>query len=126
MLSDAVVYATVAVKDLEKAKKFYEGTLGLKQSSGDQDPGGVFYDCAGCKLFVYSSQFAGTYKATAASWLVKDLEAEIKDLKSRGVTFEEYDFPGLKTVNGIATIGKEKAAWFKDPDGNILNIASHE
>jgi catechol 2,3-dioxygenase-like lactoylglutathione lyase family enzyme len=114
-------HATIAVSDLARARKFYEGTLGLKAM--DERSDGVRYETKGGTWFlVYPSQFAGTAKSTYMSFDVDDVEAEVKDLRSRGVVFEEYDFPGLKTVNGIAEIQGVKGAWFKDPDGNIIAL----
>jgi catechol 2,3-dioxygenase-like lactoylglutathione lyase family enzyme len=122
MLKDSNVYAVLAVKDLEKAKDFYETKLGLKHDS--EDPGGVFYESGDSKLFVYESDYAGTNKATAATWQVDDIEAVVEDLKSKGISFEHYDMPGATREGDIHIIGELKAAWFKDPDGNILNVAS--
>ena len=77
----------------------------------------------GSRFFAYKSAGAGTNKASTAFWDVPDLEAEIADLRKRGVVFEEYDTPGFKTVNGIATGGGAKTAWFKDSEGNILAVS---
>ena len=113
--------ATVAVSDIERAKKFYGETLGLKPV--DERADGVRYDGGGGSLLlVYPSQFAGTAQSTYMGFDVDDLEKAVSDLRERGVVFEEYDMPGLKTVNGIAEIEGVKGAWFKDPDGNILSI----
>ena len=92
-------------------------------SPGRWSPGGVVYECGkGSWVFLYPSGGAGTSKASQAFWQVEDLEAEVKALKDRGVIFEDYDMPGLKTVNGIAATPGNKAAWFKDPDGNIMAL----
>ena len=121
MLSNLRVAAMVAVKDLEKAKPFYTDTLGLKILR--DEPEGVEFECGGgTMLSVYPSSFAGTAQNTVAGWETDDLDAAVADLRGRGVTFEEYDMPGLKTENGIATLGKFRGAWFKDPDGNILAV----
>jgi catechol 2,3-dioxygenase-like lactoylglutathione lyase family enzyme len=123
MLSDAPVTPIIGVKDQGKAKEFYEGKLGLKPDESMKDMGGVLYDCGmGSKLFVYETEFGGTNKATAVSWEVDDIEAEMRDLRSKGVEFEDYDMPGLTTENGLAAMEGLKSAWFKDPDGNILSI----
>ena len=125
MLSAFPVYATIGVKDYDKAKEFYGGTLGLKiAEGGKEDPDGTFYQCGSSQIFVYQSQYGGTNQATSATWLVKDVEAEVKDLKGKGVTFEHYDFPGVTREGDIHIMGDIKAAWFKDPDGNILNISN--
>jgi catechol 2,3-dioxygenase-like lactoylglutathione lyase family enzyme len=108
--------------DFERAKQWYADKLGLKPI--DESPAGADYQCAdGSGFSVYPSEFAGTNQATAMGWLVSDISTEIDDLKANGVTFEEYDFPGLKTEGGVAELAPdEKAAWFKDSEGNILAI----
>jgi hypothetical protein len=78
----------------------------------------------GTEVFVYKSAGAGTSQATYASFEIEDVEAEVEELRGKGVQFEEYDMPGLKTVNGIATMANEKAAWFKDSEGNILAVGT--
>jgi catechol 2,3-dioxygenase-like lactoylglutathione lyase family enzyme len=120
MLGSARPVATVAVSDIERAKKFYGETLGLKAK--DERSDGIRYEAGESWFLVYPSQFAGTAKSTYMSFDVDDLEKEVAELRDRGVTFEEYDLPGLKTVNGIAEIQGVKGAWFKDPDGNILSV----
>jgi catechol 2,3-dioxygenase-like lactoylglutathione lyase family enzyme len=121
MLRTAAITSYVPVADLERARQFYERTLGFVP--GDQNEGGIRYECGlGTAFFMYRSAGAGTSKASTAFWTVPDLEAEVADLRNRGVVFEEYDMPGVKTVNGIATAGGAKAAWFKDSEGNILAV----
>jgi len=122
MLGDKDVIATVAVKDLGVARKFYEGTLGLKpvDSEGDEV---IVYKSGNAVLNVYKSQFAGTNRATAVTWAVGDeLDRLVRYLKGKGVVFEHYDMPGLKVEGDVHVHGDMKVAWFKDPDGNILNI----
>ena len=114
--------ATLPVSDHERAKAFYGETLGFELE--EDTPGGTMYKVGSSHVFVYPSQFAGTNQATAATFLVDDLESAVAELKGKGVTFEEYDFPGLKTVDGIAELEGERGAWFKDPDGNILAVAT--
>jgi catechol 2,3-dioxygenase-like lactoylglutathione lyase family enzyme len=105
-----------------RARRFYEGTLGLTPK--EEYAGGVIYECGnGSWVFMYPSPGAGTSKASTAFWAVDDVAAEVAELKARGVVFEEYDLPGIKTVNGIATAGGAKTAWFKDTEGNILAIS---
>ena len=124
MLGDINASAVLAVKDMEAAKKFYEGTLGLKQTDMS-DSSGTMYKTGESMVFVYPSQFAGTNKATALAWGVGDkLDAIIDDLKSKGVTFEHYDMPGMKIEGDVHVMGEMRAAWFKDPDGNILNLVN--
>ena len=120
MLKDGTVFATLAVKDINKGKEFYGGTLGLEQT--DENPGGVTYTCGSGKLFVYESPTAGTNQATCASFEVGDVEAVAADLKAKGVSFEQYDMPGGTREGDIHIMGPMKSAWFRDPDGNILNI----
>ena len=122
MLANSNATANIAVKDLERAKAFYEGTLGLSQVD---DMGGelIVYKSGDTLINVYHSQFAGTNKATAVTWAVGDqIGAIVKSLKSKGVTFERYDMPGL-TLEGDIHVGHGmRVVWFKDPDGNILNL----
>lgn len=121
MLGSKNAIATIAVKDLKAAKKFYEGSLGLTPIPSGQS-GVVNYTTGATKLLVYTSQFAGSNKATAVTWESDDTEGEVKALKAKGVTFEHYDMPGMKLKGDVHVAGDMKAAWFKDPDGNILAI----
>jgi len=124
MLADKNATATIAVKDLAAAKKFYEGTLGFKPT-GVEGPGVITYRSGNSTMVVYESQFAGTNKATSATWSVGDeIESIIRTLKRADVVFEHYDLPGLRREGDIHVAGDFKAAWFKDPDGNILHIHS--
>jgi catechol 2,3-dioxygenase-like lactoylglutathione lyase family enzyme len=124
MLQDAPVAAVVAVADLDRGTEFYAGTLGLKEADSS-DPGGVLYACgAGTQLLVYQSSFAGTNQATSASWQVEDLDAEVSALRGKGIAFEQYDLPGVEREGDIHSVGGLRAAWFKDPDGNILNLVT--
>jgi catechol 2,3-dioxygenase-like lactoylglutathione lyase family enzyme len=125
VLGDSPVVAVVAVKDLAAAKEFYGGTLGLRESDSG-DPGGVLYVSDGTQLLVYESSYAGTNQATAASWQVSDIDRELASLKESGVVFEHYDLPGATREGDVHMIGALKAAWFKDPEGNILNLVSRE
>ena len=125
-LSNLPVWPTLAVKDLSRARKFYEDVLGYEPMMETADAVGYKgADSTGILLYP-SAENAGTNKATSACWNVTDLDGIMADLKSKGVKFEEYDQPGLKTEDGMAVWdegGKSvKSAWFKDPDGNILNI----
>ncbi|MDX8498295.1 VOC family protein [Mesorhizobium captivum] len=122
MLENSNATANLAVKDLEKAKAFYEGTLGLSQVD-DIDGELIVYKSGDTVVNVYHSQYAGTNKATAATWAVGDqIEPIVKALRSKGVTFEHYDMPGLSLEGDIHVGSGMKVAWFKDPDGNILNL----
>ena len=122
MLGDKEVVATISVKDLAAARKFYEGTLGLKVLSA-QGAEAVTYQSGVAKLIVYRSQYAGSNKATAANFLVgKDIEKIVQGLADRGVPFEHYDIPQMTRTGHIHAIGDFKTAWFKDPDGNIIAL----
>jgi predicted enzyme related to lactoylglutathione lyase len=123
MLADKDAVATVAVKDLKAAKKFYGDTLGLKPTPVPE-PEVFNYKSGNTTVLVYKSQFAGSNKATSITWIVDDVEGTVKDLKARGVSFEHYDFPGMTRKGDVHIAGKSKAAWFKDPDGNILAVVS--
>jgi catechol 2,3-dioxygenase-like lactoylglutathione lyase family enzyme len=124
MLSSAVAHPTLPASDIGRAKKFYGEILGLKVVK--EDEGGTEYECGGgTTVFVYPSASAGTNQATAVEFRVGDVETEKKDLESKGVTFEDYDIPGVKTMNGIVTLPDgSKAAWFKDTENNIIAISN--
>jgi catechol 2,3-dioxygenase-like lactoylglutathione lyase family enzyme len=123
MLGAKEAVATIAVKDLKAAKKFYEDTLGLKVADNEQEPEALTYQAGTSKILVYRSQYAGTNKATAATWGVgNDIEKEVQALKSKGVTFEHYNMPGMTLKGDVHVANRMKAAWFKDPDGNILAL----
>jgi predicted enzyme related to lactoylglutathione lyase len=121
MLQRSPMYAYIPAKDVARARQFYEQKLGFKPKQ--ETAGGVVYEFAEhTACFLYPTPNAGTSKASQAFWEVDDVEREVAELKARGVTLEEYDVPGLKTVNGIVTAGGAKTAWFRDTEGNILAI----
>jgi predicted enzyme related to lactoylglutathione lyase len=124
MLQNAPLYAYIPAKDVARARRFYEGTLGLKPTR--EIAGGVVYEFAGkTACFLYSTPNAGTSQASQAFWQVDDIEREVAELKGRGVVFENYDIPGEKSPSGVVTAGGAKAAWFKDSEGNILAIIEY-
>lgn len=124
MLGDREAVATIPVKDLKTARRFYEETLGL-EPAGDEDPEYSAYRSGSSSILVYRSQYAGTNKATAVTWPVGDaVEDIVRALKAKGVTFERYDMPGTTRKGDVHVTGDHKAAWFKDPDGNIIGIVS--
>ncbi len=125
MLSDVPVVPTLPVVDLERAKKFYQGKLGLKPLPFPDQDGAIFECGGGTQLYLY--QRAQT-KAdnTAAAFIVPDIVSAVRELKNNGIKFEEYNLPGIKTINSIATLGSTKGAWFKDTEGNILSLAQYE
>jgi catechol 2,3-dioxygenase-like lactoylglutathione lyase family enzyme len=125
MLQKSSMFAYLPAKDMQRARDFFERKLGFtpKRESG----GGVFYEFAGgTGCFLYPTPNAGTSKASQAFWQVADIEREVAELKAKGVRFEEYDLPGLKTKEGIAVAGGAKAAWFKDTEGNTLALVEGE
>jgi catechol 2,3-dioxygenase-like lactoylglutathione lyase family enzyme len=124
-LSDSRVQPTIAVSDMDTARAFYEGKLGLSGGEDEAD-GGHTYPCGGgTGIHVYPSPAsAGTSGATLAAWVVDDVEATVDELTAGGVTFEQYGEPFDTDEKGIARLGDQAIAWFKDPDGNILAIES--
>jgi catechol 2,3-dioxygenase-like lactoylglutathione lyase family enzyme len=122
MLKDGRFHAAVAISDPAQSRKWYEDKLGLKVKQ--EDPGGVWYQFGNESwLYVYQSGSAGSAKNTVGGWAVDDLAGEMNELRRRGVVFEEYDMPGLKTVDGVVDFGPAKVAWFKDPDGNTFELS---
>jgi catechol 2,3-dioxygenase-like lactoylglutathione lyase family enzyme len=124
MLGSKQAATNIAVKDLARARKFYEGTLGLKKV-GEEDDEVVTYKSGDAMIYVYRSEHAGTNKATALTWNAgDDVASEVEALKAKGVSFEHYDMPGMRHEGDVHVGHDMKVAWFKDPDGNILSIAS--
>jgi catechol 2,3-dioxygenase-like lactoylglutathione lyase family enzyme len=123
MLGDKRVATTIPVRNPAEARNFYEGTLGLRVSRELPD-GGIGYECGGgTSVYTYpTEQNAGQSPATLATFEVEDAEATVSEMRAKGITFEEYDMPGLKTEGGIAEVAGSKGGWFKDPDGNILAV----
>ena len=119
MLTNAPVTTMLPVKDLNRARAFYEGKLGLKPV-GLKPDGKFTYDCGGATLALFPKEGGTKADHTAVSFQVPDIAASIAELERAGVTFEDYDFPGLKTVGHVCVLGAEKAAWFLDTEGNIL------
>ena len=123
MLGDKDAVANIAVRNLQVARKFYEDTLGLTQVGAEGEELIVFRS-GKSTINVYRSRYAGTNQATAVTWTVGDVEGVIRALKAKGVTFEHYDIPDLTRNGDVHVAGDIKVAWFKDPDGNILNIVN--
>jgi len=123
MLTNAVVHPTLPVVDLERAKNFYEGKLGLKVIKSDPSPGAMLQAGGGTGLYLFQRD-ATKADHTAASFTVTDVVAAVSALRAKGVNFEDIDIPeaGIKTVDGVAEMGGMHAAWFKDTEGNILSI----
>jgi catechol 2,3-dioxygenase-like lactoylglutathione lyase family enzyme len=122
-LRDTDAVATLGVKDLGAAAKFYEKTLGLGRAGGE-DNEAITFESGDTMINVYRSQFAGTNKATALTWAVDNVEDIVRTLKAKGVQFEHYDLPETKREGDIRVSGHIKIAWFKDPDGNILSLVN--
>ena len=121
MLQNSPLYAYIPAKDVSRARKFYEGTLGFKPKQ--ETAGGVVYEFGnGTSCFLYPTPNAGTSRASQAFWQVEDVEQEVAELKERGVKFEDFDVPGLKSEDGIVTSAGARAAWFRDSEGNILAV----
>jgi catechol 2,3-dioxygenase-like lactoylglutathione lyase family enzyme len=124
MLGNKDASANIAVKNLEKSKRFYEDILGLTQIDAEGQEA-IVYKSGNSTVIVYRSQYAGTNQATVMTWVVgEDIEEVVQQLKAKGVRFEHYDMPGVTREDDIHVAGDMKVAWFKDPDGNILNITS--
>jgi catechol 2,3-dioxygenase-like lactoylglutathione lyase family enzyme len=122
VLTDGRVDAALPCQDFERAKNWYKEKLGLAPTK--EDPGGAWYTFGeGTGFFLFPSSGKASGDHTQVGIVVKDVKAEVDDLKSLGVVFEEYDFPGLKTVDGVAEIEGESAAWFKDSEGNLISVA---
>lgn len=120
MLGNHEFVAMLPVSDLDRAKRWYSEKLEFEPFA--EDNGGAHYRSGSARFDLYITQFAGTAQHTQVGWMVDDIERTVELLQGRGVVFEDYDFPGLKTVEGIAELGYERAAWFKDSEGNILSL----
>ncbi|MGH9379663.1 MAG: VOC family protein [Thermoanaerobaculia bacterium] len=123
MLGNTDAIVTLAVKDLDVAREFYEGTLGLKPVDSDE-PEMLMYKSGNTPVMVYRSQYAGTNQATAATWVVDDVDGIVQLLKDKGVAFERYDLPETTHEGDVHVAGNIRVAWFKDPDGNILSLVN--
>jgi catechol 2,3-dioxygenase-like lactoylglutathione lyase family enzyme len=120
MLQDFPMYSYIPVTDVGRARAFYEGKLGFKPKI--ETAGGVVYEFGGgTACFLYPTPNAGTSKASQAFWQVTDIERVVSELKALGLSFEKYDTPDMDADN-ISTAGGAKAAWFKDPEGNIMAL----
>lgn len=123
MLSDFDAMPVLAVTDLDRARAFYETTLGF---TPEESVEGVFYRAGGVTILVYPSSYAGTNKATAAAFMVPSasFDAEVADLRGKGVTFQTFEMEGLTWDDGVADMDGMRSVWFADPDGNILNVGT--
>ncbi|HEU5143192.1 MAG TPA: VOC family protein [Solirubrobacterales bacterium] len=127
-MGESKVSATIAVSDLQRAKEFYEGKLGLSAGGGDEEAQVVNYDCGGgTELLVYVSEHAGKATATVATWEVSGLEQLVDELTAKGVAFERYEEPLKTDEKGILrSEGMGAVAWFRDPDGNTIAVGEFE
>lgn len=123
MLKDTDAVATIAVKNLDSAARFYGETLGLSRA-GNGDSEAIVFESGDTTINVYQSRFAGTNKATALTWTVDDVDHIVRTLKGKGVKFEHYDLPDTRREGDVHVSGDVKVAWFKDPDGNILSVVN--
>jgi len=121
ILGNKTAVANLAVKDLRTARKFYEDTLGLTPIDTEGEEVIVFRS-GDSTINVYRSQYAGTNQATAVTWQVENVEDTVRALRAKGITFEHYDMPEVTRKGDVHVAGDIKVAWFKDPDGNILNV----
>jgi len=122
-LSARPIHTPLPVTDMERARRFYAEKLDLTPETELPDPrDGLFYRCGGARFLLFPSQTPSSGNHSQMTWLTDDIEADVAALQARGVVFEEYDLPDLKTVNGVATIGESKGAWFKDSEGNLLAL----
>jgi catechol 2,3-dioxygenase-like lactoylglutathione lyase family enzyme len=124
MLGTSEGLATVAVRDMKAATRFYEDVLGLTRTHTEGDEA-IEYQAGHTRILVYHSEFAGTNKATAVTWVLGDaLDDTVRALKAKGVKFEHYDMPDLRLEGDVHVNGHMRVAWFKDPDGNIHALIS--
>jgi predicted enzyme related to lactoylglutathione lyase len=124
MLTNSPIRPTIPVVDLDRAKRFYETSLGLRPvpANNDNTSGIAIFECGNGTLMELYQRGPSKADHTVATFEVSDIEEEVDMLRGKGVNFEDYDMPEIKTQNGIATQGSIKAAWFKDSEGNILCI----
>ncbi|MGH7513801.1 MAG: VOC family protein [Gemmatimonadales bacterium] len=123
MLGDSDAIATIPVKNIDVARKFYQDKLGL-MTGPSREKGVLTCKSGASSVLVYESKYAGTNEATAATWAVDDVDGAVDTLREKGVSFEHYDLPNMTRKGDVHVSGGMKAAWFKDPDGNILALVS--
>jgi predicted enzyme related to lactoylglutathione lyase len=123
MLNSGTVTANIPAADLKRAREFYAEKLGITPSTEVEGMMLLYKTAGGTTFSIYETEFAGQAGHTIAQWHVDDVDAEVRDLKARGVSFEQYDMPGVEWKDGVASMpGMGKAAWFKDSEGNILCV----
>jgi catechol 2,3-dioxygenase-like lactoylglutathione lyase family enzyme len=122
MLGEFPLSARLAASDIGRARAWYEEKLGLSPAKEEMGGASLWYRSGGTWFLLYQTASAGTAQNTVGGWEVRGLEAVMADLRGRGVTFEDYDFGEMKTVDGVLSMGDYKAAWFKDSEGNVLEL----
>lgn len=123
MFEKMMATAVLPAADLDRAKKWWHDVLGREPVADDAEGEAVFYEIGGCVVMVYRTQFAGTAQNTAFNLFTDDLDRDMTAMRTHGVVFHDYDFPGLQTVDGVAQLGDERAAWFSDSEGNIFALS---
>lgn len=127
MLADRPIHTPLPVTDMERARRFYVEHLGLlPEAELPDERDDLFYRCGGSRFLLFPSQTPSSGYHSQMTWLASDIEADVAALKARGVVFEEYDLPGLKTINSVAVIGESKGDWLKDSEGNLLALGQFE
>lgn len=121
MFDTARCVAVLPASDINRARTFWHDTFGLDPVD-ESDPEGLMYEFNGTPVLVYETQFAGTAQNTAMAIDTADFDGDFEALKSKGVQFNDYDFPGLKTVDGVAELNGRRGAWFNDSEGNIIGL----
>ena len=121
MLGKSSAVTNLAVKDVDRSKAFFTDTLGLEEVGGKGDDM-IFLKSGDSVIKIYESEYAGTNKADAVTWQVDNVGQEVEALRDKGVTFDHYEIPGMELDGDIHVGGGVNIAWFKDPDGNILNL----
>jgi catechol 2,3-dioxygenase-like lactoylglutathione lyase family enzyme len=122
MLASSPMSARLAASDIGRARAWYQDKLGLTPEKEEMGGAGLWYRCAGTWFYLYQTETAGTARNTVGGWEVADIHAVMVELRARGVTFEDYDFGEMKTVDGLLSMGDEYAAWFADSEGNVLEL----
>lgn len=123
MFENLMATAVLPASDLDRAKRWWHDVLGRDPVYADDEGGNLYYDVGGMFVLVYRTDFAGTAKNTAFNLVTDNLDRDATALRTHGVVFHDYDFPGLKTVDGIAQLGDLRGAWFSDSEGNIFAIS---
>lgn len=122
MLKDLDIMAVLPATDMSRARDFYQNVLGLDSPDTMNEENLLYHSGDGTAFLLYKTDNAGSAQNTQMGWSTEDIDADVAALRDRGVVFEEYDFPGVRTQDGVAVMPVGRAAWFKDSEGNILNL----